>query len=59
MVYRIQYFSRGKFVDTFAGHKSLPDTRTDAAAGLILHNADTATILDMSDKDKLVATVTR
>lgn len=59
MVYRIQYFRHGKFMDTFLGHKSLPDTRADAVAGLVLHNADTASILDMSDKDRLVATVTR
>ena len=46
-------------MDTFLGNKSLPDTRAEAVAGLIQHNADTAAILDMNDKDKLVATVTR
>jgi hypothetical protein len=59
MVYRIQYFRNGKFMDTFCGTKSLSDTRAEAADGLILHNADTAAILDMGNKDKLVATVTR
>ena len=46
-------------MDTFLGNKSLPDTRAEAIAGLALHKADTAAILDMNDKDKLVATVTR
>jgi hypothetical protein len=59
MVYRIQYFRHGKFMDTFLGNKSLPDTRAEAIAGLALHKADTAAILDMNDKDRLVATVTR
>jgi hypothetical protein len=59
MVYRIQYFRQGKFMDTFLGNKSLPDTRAEAIAGLVQHNADTATILDMNDKDRLVATLTR
>ena len=59
MVYRIQYFRHGKFMDTYLGNKSLPDTRAEAVAGLTLHNADTADILDMNDKDKRVATVTR
>ncbi len=59
MSYRIQYFHHGKFMDTFMGHKSLPETHADAIAGLILHGATTANILDMNDKDKLVATVRR
>ena len=59
MVYRIQYFRDGKFMDTFLGNKSLPDTRAEAVAGLIQHKADTAAILDMNDRDRLVATVTR
>jgi hypothetical protein len=59
MSYRIQYFHHGKFMDTFMGHKSLPATREDAVAGLIQHGATSAAILDMNNKDKLVATVTR
>jgi hypothetical protein len=59
MSYRIQYFLHGKFKDTFMGHKSLPETYADAVAGLILHGATTAVILDMNNKDKLVARVTR
>ena len=59
MSYRIQYFHHGKFIDTFMGHKSLPETHADAVAGLILHGATTATILDMNNKDKLVVTVRR
>jgi hypothetical protein len=59
MSYRIQYFFDGKFMDTFMGHKSLPDTRAEAVAGLALHGATKATILDMSNGDKLVATVER
>ena len=27
MVYRIQYFRDGKFMDTFLGNKSLPEIR--------------------------------
>ncbi len=59
MSYRIQYFYHGKFIDTFMGHKSLPETHADAIAGLALHRATSAAILDMNNKDKLVATVTR
>jgi hypothetical protein len=59
MSYRIRYFHHGKFLDTFMGHKSLPDTRADATAGLVLHGATSAVILDMNDKDRQVATVTR
>ena len=59
MSYRIQYFRHGKFMDTFMGEKSLSETRTAAVAGLIHHGATSATILDMDNKDKLIATVTR
>jgi hypothetical protein len=59
MVYLIQYFRNGKFMDTYCGTKSLSGTRAEAADGIILHNADTPAILDMGNKDKLVATVTR
>jgi len=59
MSYRIQYFHNGKFMDTFMGNKSLPETRASAVAGLILHGATRADILDMNNKDKLVATVKR
>ena len=59
MSYRIQYFLDGRFLDTFMGTKSLSETRANAAAGLALHGATSADILDMSNKDKLVATVTR
>ena len=59
MSYRIQYFLNGKFLQTFCGRKSLSDTRADAAAGLILHGATSATILDMGNKDRLIATVER
>mgnify|MGYP001283987713 CR=1 FL=1 len=59
MSYRIQYFHDGKFVDTFMGSKSLPETRASAVAGLITHGATSADILDMNNKDKLVATVKR
>jgi hypothetical protein len=59
MSYRIQYFYHGKFVDTFMGHKSLPETQEDAIAGLVLYGATSAAILDMNNKDKLVATVQR
>ena len=59
MSYRIQYFHDGKFVDTFMGSKSLPETRASAVAGLITHRATSADILDMNNKDKLVATVKR
>jgi hypothetical protein len=59
MSYRIQYFLHGKFMDTYMGHKSLPETHAEAVAGLVQHGADTATILDMSNRDKLVATVKR
>jgi hypothetical protein len=59
MVYRIQYFRNGKFMDTVCGSRSLPDTRAEAAEGLIQYNADTATILDMGNKDRLIATLTR
>lgn len=59
MSYRIQYFYHGKFIDTFMGHKSLPETHADAIAGLALHCATSAAILDMNNKDKLIATVQR
>jgi hypothetical protein len=59
MSYRIQYFLNGKFLQTFCGRKSLPETRADAVAGLILHGATTAAILDMNNKDRLIATVER
>ena len=59
MSYRIQYFHDGKFMDTFMGSKSLPETRASAVAGLVLHGATSADILDMNNKDKLVATVKR
>ena len=59
MSYRIQYFYHGKFMDTFMGHKSLPETHEDAIAGLVLHGATSAAILDMNNKDKLVAMVQR
>jgi hypothetical protein len=57
--YRIQYFHHGKFMDTFMGGKSLSETRAAAVAGLILYGATSATILDMDNRDKLIATVTR
>ena len=57
MSYRIQYFYHGKFIDTFMGHKTLPETQADAIAGLVRHGATSAAILDMNNKDKLVATV--
>ena len=59
MSYRIQYFHDGKFIDTYMGSKSLPETHASAVAGLILHGATSADILDMNNKDKLVATVKR
>ncbi len=59
MSYRIQYFHHGKFMDTFMGGKSLSETRAAAVAGLILYGATSATILDMDNRDKLIATVTR
>ncbi len=59
MRYRIQYFYHGRFMDTFMGHRSLPETHADAIAGLVLHGATSAAILDMDDEDKLVATVKR
>jgi hypothetical protein len=59
MSYRIQYFHNGKFVDTYMGSKSLHETRASAVAGLVLHRATSADILDMNDKDKVVATVNR
>ena len=59
MSYRIQYFHNGKFMDTFMGSKSLPETHASAVAGLILYGATSADILDMNNKDKLVATVKR
>jgi hypothetical protein len=59
MSYRIQYFHDGKFMDTFMGSTSLPETRASAVAGLLLHGATSADILDMNDKDKVVATVKR
>jgi hypothetical protein len=39
--------------------KSLPETHTSAVEGLIVHGATSADILDMNDKDKVVATVRR
>jgi len=59
MSYRIQYFHNGKFIDTYMGSKSLPETHASAVAGLILHGATSADILDMNNKDKLVATEKR
>jgi hypothetical protein len=59
MSYRIQYFYHGKFMDTLMGHKSLPETHADATAGLILHGATSAAILDTNDKHKLVEMLTR
>ena len=59
MSYRIQYFYHGKFIDTFMGHKSLPETHADAIAGLARHGATSAAILDMDNKDRLVVTVRR
>jgi len=53
MSYRIQYFHDGKFIDTFMGSKSLPETHASAIAGLILHGATSADILDMNNKDKV------
>jgi hypothetical protein len=59
MSYRIQYFHNGKFIDTFMGSKSLPETHASAIAGLALHGATSADILDMNNKDKVVAKVKR
>ncbi|HEX4106202.1 MAG TPA: hypothetical protein VHX92_08215 [Rhizomicrobium sp.] len=59
MSYRIQYFHDGKFIDTFMGSKSLPETHASAIAGLVLHGATSADILDMNNKDKVVAKVRR
>jgi hypothetical protein len=59
MSYRIQYFHNGKFTDTYMGSKSLPETHASAVAGLTLHGATSADILDMNNKDKVVATVRR
>ena len=59
MSYRIQYFYDGKFMDTFMGSKSLSETHASAVAGLILHGATSADILDMNRNDKLVAKVKR
>jgi hypothetical protein len=59
MSYRIQYFLNGKFMHTIKGRKSLSETRADAIAGLILHGTTYATILDMGNEDKLIATVER
>jgi hypothetical protein len=46
-------------MDTFMGNKSLPETHASAVAGLVLYGATSADILDMNNKDKLVATVNR
>jgi hypothetical protein len=59
MSYRIQYFLDGKFMDTFMGSTSLRETEASAVAGLLVHGATSADILDMNDRDKLVATVKR
>jgi hypothetical protein len=59
MSYRIQYFLNGKFIDTFMGSTSLRETEASAVAGLVLHGATSADILDMNNKDKVVATVKR
>lgn len=59
MSYRIQYFHNGKLFDTYMGSNSLPETRASAVAGMIRHGATSAAILDMSNKDKVVATVSR
>jgi len=59
MSYRIQYFYDQRFMDTYMGSRSLRETQTSAAAGLILYGATRADILDMNDKDKVVATVQR
>jgi len=59
MSYRIQYFLDGKFMDTFMGSTSLRETEANAVAGLLVHGATSADILDMNDRDKLVATVKR
>jgi len=59
MSYRIQYFLGGKFMDTFMGSTSLRETEANAVAGLLVHGATSADILDMNDRDKLVATVKR
>jgi len=59
MSYRIQYFNDGKFTDTYMGGTSLAKSRATAIAGLLLHEATTADILDMNDRDKVVVTVRR
>jgi hypothetical protein len=59
MSYRIQYFLNGKFLQTYCARKSLSETRADALAGMILYGATSATILDMGNKDRLIATVER
>jgi hypothetical protein len=59
MSYRIQYFYNRKFMDTFMGSTSLRETQASAAVGLVLYGATSADILDMNNRDKVVATVKR
>jgi hypothetical protein len=59
MSYRIQYFHNGKFTDTYMGSTSPAETKATAVAGLLVHGATSADILDMNAKDKVVATVKR
>ena len=59
MGYRIRYFRETGFVEDCHWDKSLLEAQMAATDWLVLHCAQTAAILDMEQKDKLVATVNR
>ena len=59
MGYCIRYLRDGVYRDDFHWDKSLAEARAASADWLVLYGADHASILDMENKQKLVATVSR